>query len=70
MKRAILVVFLAALSALYLYSAFARQPSRRRALPFAIGKLRRVLHAGLGIALLLCVLLLVYGAFLSITAED
>ena len=69
MKRAILIVFLAALGALFLRSAFV--PDRRnRPLPFKIGSLRRVLHAFLGIVLLLGVLLLMYGAFLSISAED
>jgi hypothetical protein len=70
MKRAILVVFLAALGALYLYSAFAPNRLRRRPLPFKIGSLRRVIHAFIGIVLLLGVLLLIYGAFLSMTAED
>ena len=69
MRRAILIVFLAALGALFLYSAFF--PDRRnRPLPFKFGALRRVLHAFLGIVLLLGVLLLMYGAFLSISAED
>jgi hypothetical protein len=69
MKRAILIVFLAALGALFLRSAFV--PDRRnRPLPYKIGSLRRVLHAFLGIVLLLGVLLLMYGAFLSISAED
>jgi hypothetical protein len=68
MRRAIIVVFLAALGALYLYSAFA--PNRtRRPLPFKIGSLRRALHAFLGAVLLLGVLLLIY-AFLSTIAED
>ena len=70
MKRVIIVGFLAALGVLYLYSAFARQPHRRRPIPFKIGTARRVLHACLGVALLLGVLLLIYGALLSITAED
>ena len=70
MRRAVVVVLLAALGALYLYSAFA--PNRRRRygpLPSKIGSVRRVIHAILGIVLLLGVLLLMYGAFLSI-AED
>ena len=71
MKRVIVVVMLAVLGALYLYSAFAPNRTRRyRALPFAIGSVRRVVQAFLGIALLLGVLLLLYGAFLSTTAED
>ena len=71
MKRAIVVVFMAALGALYLYSAFARDRSRRsRPLPFKIGSLRRVIHAFLGIVLLLGVLFLIYAAFLSLSAED
>jgi hypothetical protein len=69
MRRAILIVFLAALGALFLRSAFA--PDRRNtSLPFKIGSLRRVLHGFLGIVLLLGVLLLMYGAFLSMSAED
>jgi Ni,Fe-hydrogenase I cytochrome b subunit len=71
MKRAVLVVFLAVLAGLYLYSAFARDRSRRyRKVPFKIGSVRRVLHAFLGIVLLLGVLLLLYGALLSTVAED
>ena len=71
MKRAVVVVLLAALGALYLYSAFSRdRPRRNGSLSFKIGSLRKVLQAGIGIALLLGVLLLIYGAFLSTTAED
>jgi len=70
MKRVIVVLILAALGVLYLYSAFARKPGRHRAVPFKIGSLRRMIHALIGIVLLLGVLLLMYGAFLSLTAED
>ena len=71
MRRIIVVVFMAALGVLYLYSAFRPARSRRnRPLPYKIGSLRRVLHAFLGVVLLLVVMLLMYGAFLTLTAED
>ena len=71
MKRVVVVVMLAVLGGLYLYSAFARGQSRRyRPLPFAVSSVRRVIQAFLGIALLLVVLLVVYGALLSISAEN
>jgi H+/Cl- antiporter ClcA len=71
MKRAIVILFLAALGVLYLYSAFGpNRPRRQRPVPFKIASVRRVIHAFLGIVLLLGVLLLIYGAFLSLTAED
>lgn len=71
MKRAVIVVLIGVLGALYLYSSFAPDRQRRhRPVPFKIGSLRRVIHAVLGIVLLLGMVLLMYGAFLSITAED
>jgi len=71
MRRVIIVVFLAALGALYLYSAFhPDRPRRNRPLPYKIGSLRSALHGFLGVVILLLVLLLMYGAFLSLTAED
>ena len=71
MKRAVIIVLIGVLGALYLYSSFAPDRQRRnRPLPFAIGSLRKVIHAFLGIVLLLGMVLLMYGAFLSMTAED
>lgn len=71
MKRALIVVLIGVLGALYLYSSFAPDRQRRdRPLPYKIGSLRKVIHAFLGIALLLGMILLIYGAFLSVTAED
>jgi hypothetical protein len=69
MRRVIVVIVLAVLGGLYLYSAFA--PSRRnRPVPFAISSLRKGLHAVLGVVLLLIVLFVIYGAFISTLPED
>ena len=69
MRRIAIVAMLAILAALYLYSAFARDRSRRQ-LPLKIGSLRRVLHGVLGIVLLLGVLFLIYAALMSSLPED
>jgi len=65
MRRVAIVAALGVLSALYLYSAFA--PGRRRNVsqPFKLGWIRRLLHGFLGVALLLCFLLLVYAGVMS-----
>ena len=71
MKRVLIVLALAVLSGLYLYSAFAPAAARRRLPLFStIGVLRRVLHGVLGIVLFLIVLLVMYGAFVSTFGED
>jgi hypothetical protein len=64
MRRIAIVAALAILGALYLYSAFAPDRSRRRP-SFKIGSVRRVLHGFLGVVLLLGVLFLIYAALLS-----
>lgn len=71
MRRVAIVAILAVLGVLYLYSAFARDRSRRNSsLPSKIGWLRRLLHGFLGVVLLLLVLLLIYAALVSILGED
>ena len=71
MKRAIVVVILAVLGGLYLYSAFGPgRPGRARSQSNKIGSVRRVLHAVLGIVLLIGVLFLIYAAFLSSIPDD
>jgi hypothetical protein len=71
MRRVAIVAMLAALGALYLYSAFARDRSRRQVSAAAkIGLLRRLLHGFLGVVLLLFVLFLIYAASMSILADD
>ena len=69
MRRIAIVVALAILGALYLYSAFAPDRSRGSP-PFKIGSVRRLLHGFLGVVLLLGVLFLIYAALMSGLAED
>ena len=65
MRRVAIVAALGVLSALYLYSAFARGRRGNASLPYKIGWLRRLLHGLLGVVLLLCFLLLVYAGVMS-----
>jgi hypothetical protein len=64
MKRAALIALLTALSVLNFYSAFSLDWSRRYyALPFKSELLRKAVYIFFGSVLVVCVLLLTYGAF-------
>jgi threonine/homoserine/homoserine lactone efflux protein len=71
MKRAALLALLSVLSAVNFYSAFSLNWSRRHfPLPFKSDSLRKVIHIFFGLVFVLCVLLLIYGAFMPTVASD
>ena len=71
MKRAAVIALLTVLSVLNLYAAYSPSWAKRYfPLPFKSDSLSKAVHIFFGVALVLCVLLLVYSAFMPTIQND